>query len=412
MLQKYLQNFKNLPREIWLIAIVTFINRAGTMVIPFLSKYLMDDLGFSYTQIGWVMFSFGIGSLLGTYFSGNISDKIGPYKVMVFSLFGSGLIFIGLQFITSFIFMCAGIMLLTFIADMYRPAMMITLNSFVGVDQRLKALALVRSATNLGFLVGPSLGGLIIFQFGYSLLFYIDGLSCIISIIIFTLLIKEVKILHKLNFEYLKNSRFTPFKDDLYLLNWFIAMLTGIVFFQIFTTLPIYHKDFFNLSELYSGLLLGFNGLLIMFFEIPLVNYIQRKKIHSSVAMTFGLGSMAIGYLLLSFFNHPFVLVLMMVFISFGVMLTFPFASDIVMKRSHKSKEGLFMSIFQMSYGFAHVLSAKTGMEIISTFGYATNWYVNFGICIIAMFLTYLLSINIKKESLQKKNHIIKSFFG
>jgi predicted MFS family arabinose efflux permease len=412
MLNKYLQNFQNLPREIWIIATVTFINRAGTMVIPFLSKYLKEDLFFTYNQIGWIMFAFGIGSLFGTYFSGKIADKIGAYKIMIFSLFTSGLIFIGLQFITSFKLMCACIMLLTFIADMFRPAMMVTLNSYVGVDQRLKALALVRAAVNLGFLIGPALGGIIIFKFGYSLLFYIDGLTCIVSIVIFSFLVKEVKTLHKLNFKHLKISKLAPFEDRLYLLNWFIAMLTGIVFFQIFTTLPLYHEEFFGLTEFHSGLLLAFNGLLILLFEIPLVNYIQRKKIDSSLAITYGLGSMAIGYLLLSIFHHPVVLVVMMIFISFGVMLTFPFASDIVMKRSYKRQEGFFMSIFQMSYGFAHVFSAKTGMEIISTYGYSTNWYINFGISTTAMILAFLLFKFSKKQALRKKEDIVKSIFS
>ncbi|MCB4798380.1 MFS transporter [Neotamlana laminarinivorans] len=412
MLKKYLQNFKNLPREIWIIAIITFINRAGTMVIPFLSKYLKEDLGFSYSQIGWIMFSFGIGSLLGTYLSGKIADKLGAYKVMIFSLFTSGLIFIMLQFIRSFELMCAGVMLLTFIADMFRPAMMVTLNSYVGVDHRLKALALIRAAVNLGFLIGPALGGLIIFKLGYSILFYIDGISCITAILIFAFLIKEVKSPYKLDFKHLKFGKIIPFQDNLFLLNWIIALLTGVVFFQIFTTLPLYHEEFFGLSEFYSGLLLAFNGLLILLFEIPLVNYIQRKKIRSSFALTLGLASMSIAYLLLCIISHPIVLVIMMVFISFGVMLTFPFASDIVMKRSYKRQEGVFMSIFQMSYGFAHVFSAKTGMEVISKFGYQANWFVNFGISIIAMCLAYLLYIYLKKEKIKKHDDIVKSIFG
>ena len=42
-LQKYFNNFKGFSREIWILALITFINRAGTMVLPFLSKYLKED---------------------------------------------------------------------------------------------------------------------------------------------------------------------------------------------------------------------------------------------------------------------------------------------------------------------------------------------------------------------------------
>jgi hypothetical protein len=38
--QRYCNNFRGFSREIWILTLITFINRAGTMVLPFLSKYL------------------------------------------------------------------------------------------------------------------------------------------------------------------------------------------------------------------------------------------------------------------------------------------------------------------------------------------------------------------------------------
>ena len=94
-LQRYINNFKGFRREVWILAIITFINRAGTMVLPFLSKYLKENLHFTYGEVGWIMVSFGIGSMLGSWLGGKLSDKIGFYKVMVFSLFTSGVMFFG-----------------------------------------------------------------------------------------------------------------------------------------------------------------------------------------------------------------------------------------------------------------------------------------------------------------------------
>ena len=413
MFKNYFEKYKDFPREIWILTIITFINRAGTMAIPFLSKYLKDGLGFSYSQIGWIMVFFGIGSLLGTFISGKLSDKIGAYKVMIFSLFVSGLIFIGLQFVTSFSFLCISILFLTTIADMFRPAMMMTINSYVTKEQRLKALALIRSAVNLGFIFGPVLGGLIISGLGYSALFFIDGATCIIAILIFMFYVKEKKALYKLNkFKHLKDDKYAVFKDRPYILHWFITMLTGIIFFQIFTTLPLYHKEQFGFTEFHSGLLLSMNGVLILLFELPIVHYVQEKKIVKIIAVMVGLLTMALGYLILGLVNSPVAVVLMMILMSFGVMLTFPFASGFVMNRSHKRQEGFFMSIFQMSYGFAHVFSAKTGMEIISNYGFNTNWIVNCFIALLAAGLTYVLFLIVKKERASKKKEIIESFFG
>ena len=411
MIKKYLDNFKGFPKEIWILTLITFINRAGTMVVPFLSKYLKEGLGFSYSQIGWIMVFFGIGSLIGTFLSGKISDKIGSYKVMIFSLFMSGLIFIGLQYVKTFSLLCFSIMLLTSVADMFRPAMMITLNSYVTKKQRTKALSLVRSATNLGFLFGPLLGGIIISSLGYDMLFFINGGTCILAVLLFVYFIKEKKLLYKLNFKHLKIDKYAPLKDHPFLLHSFITILTGILFFQIFTTLPIYHREQFGLTEFHSGILLAFNGLLILLFELPIVSYAEKNKIRKTLLIMTGLGLMSFSYLLLATINHPLVLVVMMLFMSFGVMLTFPFASAFVTNRSHKNREGIYMSFFQMSYGFAHVLSAKTGMKIIEIYGFKTNWFLNSIIGIVGVLLSYALYLMVKKEQKKIKENIINSIF-
>ncbi len=73
------------------------------MVVPFLSKYMKDDLHFTYSQIGWIMVCFALGSIIGTWLSGKLIDKIGFYKIMMFSLFASGIIFFALQHLNVFV---------------------------------------------------------------------------------------------------------------------------------------------------------------------------------------------------------------------------------------------------------------------------------------------------------------------
>ena len=83
----YIDNFKGLSLQIWLLSLVTFINRAGAMVIPFLSLYLVKDLGFTKPEVGWIMTAFGLGALTGTWIGGKLTDLIGFYKVIIGSLF-------------------------------------------------------------------------------------------------------------------------------------------------------------------------------------------------------------------------------------------------------------------------------------------------------------------------------------
>jgi len=373
---KYIDNFRGFSREIWILTLITFINRAGTMVLPFLSKYLKEDLHFTYSQVGWIMVSFGCGSIIGSWLGGKLSDKIGFYKIMIFSLLTSGFAFFGLQFITSFEGLLIAMFLIMTVADMFRPAMFVSLGAYAKPENRTRALTLVRLAINLGFAAGPALGGLLIMSVGYKGLFWVDGASCILAILIFWIKVKEKK-----------KSKFTDkdhpgevlthsvFKDTPFWIFLTGTLITGILFFQLFTTIPLYHKEQFNLSEFQTGLLLTLNGILVFFLEMPIVSYIEKHKINKLKVITYGCLAMAISIYLLLVNNWAGILIIMMIFMTFAEMFAFPFSNSFAMSRAPKGHEGRYMAIFTMSYSLAHILSAKTGMEIIDRFSYQTNWF-------------------------------------
>ncbi|WP_163407087.1 MFS transporter [Flavobacterium ajazii] len=412
LLKRYFKNFSQFSVEVKILAITTFINRLGAMVVPFLSKYMLEELHFSYSQIGWVMVFFGTGSFLGTWISGKLSDKIGFYKVMVFSLLASGLIFIGLQFLTDFYSFCAGVLLLTTVADMYRPAMLVSLDTYAGKKERTKALSLIRSMVNLGFMFGPLIGGIIITLFSYNVLFYVDGLTCMLSILLFAFFVKERVLPYKLNkFKFLKEEN-SIFEDKPFLIHLVVTLITGILFFQMFTTLSLYYKEVFNFSSIESGLFLALNGIIILLFELAIVSYVESKNINKLLMVSYGLFSMSVSYLFLLIEHSIIALILMMIFMTIGVMLTFPFANSFVKKRSLKKQEGKFMAVFTMSYSIAHILSTKTGMAIIDTYGYKINWTFLSGLGFVGFILSYRLVFIVKKEKEMIKSKIVQSFFA
>lgn len=412
LLKNYLKNFSQFSVEVKVLAITTFINRIGAMVVPFLSKYMMEQLHFTYSQIGWVMVFFGVGSFIGTWISGKLSDKIGFYKVMVFSLFTSGLIFILLQFLTTFYSFCFGVLLLTTVSDMYRPAMLVSLDTYATKNERTKALSLIRSSVNLGFMFGPLIGGIIITVLDYTFLFYIDGLTCILSILLFAIYVKEKKLPFKLNsFKYLKEGN-SILQDKPFLIHLVVTLITGILFFQMFTTLSLYYKEVFNFSSVESGLFLALNGVLILLFELSIVSYVESKNINKLLMVAYGVLSMSVSYLFLLIEHSIFALIAMMVFMTIGIMLTFPFANSFVKNRSLKKQEGKFMAAFTMSYSVAHILSTKTGMTIVTDYGYKTNWVFLTCLGFVGFLLAYRLVFIVTKESATIKKKIVHSLFA
>lgn len=370
----YINNFRGFTREIWILATITFINRAGTMVLPFLSKYLKEDLHFTYNQVGWIMVAFGFGSMLGSWLGGKLSDKIGFYKIMIFSLFTSGVSLFFVQYITTFGALCVAMFILMTIADMFRPAMFVSLGAYAKPENRTRALTLVRLAVNLGFAAGPALGGLIIMGMGYSGLFWVDGASCIVSISIFALLVKEKKKAdHGDKTESATDTK-SVFHDKIFWVFLFVSFITAMIFFQLFTTLPLYHNEKFGLSEFQTGLLMTLNGLLIFSLEMPTVGFLERKAFPKIRIIIIGSFLMASSFFLLLINFWAGILVVSMVCISIGEVLTFPFSNAFALSRAPRGQEGRYMALYTMSFSLAHIISSKLGFEIITRLGYQINW--------------------------------------
>ena len=239
-------------------------------------------------------------------------------------------------------------------------------------------------------------------QSGYEYIFYADGATCILAIIVFMIFVREKQLPIKTAAERALPKNVSVMKDKPFMLHLVICLITGILFFQIFTTLPLYHKEQFNMSEFDSGLLLSLNGLLLLLFELPIVNYVSRNKINNHRVIFIGLVLMATSFL---FLLYPWegMLIPMMFFMTCGVMLTFPFANSFAMERSYEQREGKYMAAFTMSYSFAHILSAKTGMEIIQNSGYETNWIFMSILGVVGSLLVFKLFAMVEKEELSKQ---------
>jgi predicted MFS family arabinose efflux permease len=400
-LRKYLNNFKGFSREIWILTLVTFINRAGTMVLPFLSKYLKEDLHFSYNQVGWIMVCFGAGSMVGSWLGGKLSDKIGFYRIMIFSLLTSGIALFVMQYITTYFGLCIAMFILMAVADMFRPAMFVSLNVYAKPENRTRALTLVRLAVNLGFAAGPALGGLIIMNIGYKGLFWVDGATCIIAIVIFWMKVQEKKgpLISKEEKQSLEANRESVFKDRPFWIFLICSVISGVLFFQLFTTLPLYHRERFDMTELQTGLLLTMNGIMIFFLEMPIVGYVERNKTDKVKMVTIGCLLMAVSMFLLLFNTWVGILVVMMIFMTFAEMFVFPFSNSFAMSRAPKGHEGRYMAIFTMSYSMAHILSAKMGMGIIDHWGYQANWAFMGTLGVLAFVLGIWTMKLVKKEA-------------
>lgn len=395
----YIENFRGLSREIWLLSLVTFINRAGAMVIPFLSLYLVNNKGFTLPQVGWIMTCFGLGSLAGTWVGGRLTDSIGFYKVIVLSLFLGGFGFIGLQFLDTFYSLCLGIFGLIFVADAYRPAIFVACDAYSKPKNITRSIALIRLAINLGFSIGPLLGGIIIARINYTSLFWIDGITCILASLLLFVILKPKALKEKeVPLKIIKEG-ISPYKNKLYLLLILIMVLSSMLFVQYFSVVPLYYEKVHFLTEDLIGLLLFLNGLLIVFFEMPLVGWLERINISKTMATFWGIVFLALSFIVFNLSDWVGVLVIGMILMTLGEMVGSPFSNALALEMAPKGRKGSYMGLYSMSFSLSHVFGHNTGMNLIATIGYTQTWNVFFMVLLGIALLTLLLWKRLKKYS-------------
>jgi len=78
LIDAYRDAFRGVPRPIWILAAVTLVNRAGTMVMPFLVLYFTTQKGLSKREAGGLLAVYGIGAMFGAYLGGWLTDRIAP----------------------------------------------------------------------------------------------------------------------------------------------------------------------------------------------------------------------------------------------------------------------------------------------------------------------------------------------
>lgn len=381
-LKFYRESFIGFNPQVWYIALATLINRAGTMVIPFLSLYLTENMNFNLSQVGWIMSCFGVGSLIGSWLGGKLSDTIGFYPTMIGSLLATGIGFFLLQYIETFYAFCVAMILLMAVADTFRPAMFVALRTYSKPENRTRAITLIRLAINLGFSAGPAIGGFLIMKMGYAGLFWVDGITCVIaSILLFaTLNKKEAASAHEENKGGPQNS---PYKDIPYLVFLFGTFLVSVSFLQFFSTIPLYFREVHQLQEREIGLLLASNGFLIFLIEMPLIKYFDNPRFSIYRILSFSTFLILFSFLVLNLSLWHGVLVISILFMTFGEMLNFPFMNRFSMERADRGKSGAYMALYTIAFSLSHVVSHNTGMHLIKHFGYNFTWY----------FMTFLLAI-------------------
>ena len=375
--QQYKAAYSGHPKEVWALAILTFINRSGTMVLPFLTVYLTTVLKFSLKEAGVLASAFGFGSFAGSYLGGRLSDRFGANVVIVISLFFSGLLFILLQFAVTFYSLFLLIFITALFGEAYRPAVIASVGNYVPKSKTGRTMSFLRLAINLGMSAAPAFGGFLAASLGYNWLFWIDGLTCIAGAVYFWNVSRNWEI-RKTKTESAPGSEnektvLPPQKNRHYLLFLLATFLMGFGFIQWFHSVPVFIKTEWGFDERYIGVLMAMNSILISLIEMPAIHTIEKAK-KIKVSMLAGLAFIGMSFL-------PFLLPKALIFcfaatllFTLGEIFFLPLNTSVALNMSPLSKRGEYMAWYWMTWSLANITGPSLGLAFVDEFGFSVFW--------------------------------------
>ncbi len=350
------------------------------MVIPFLSMYMSTALHFSKTQVGLVLGCFGLGSVCGSWLGGWLTDRFGSFKVQSVSLLLAIPIFLVLPYFKTFEGLAPMIFILTLIADTFRPANSVSVARYAKPENLTKAYSLNRMAVNLGFSIGPALGGFLA-MISYNWIFYGNAIAAFVAVLVFVYFFKNRKIRTTtkplLSAEKTKQTATqdrNAYLDLPFIVFNIFCCLFSMAFFQLLTTLPLFYKEAKGMSEGAIGLLLGFSGFVIVLFEMILIHGVERRFTPRQVII-YGTAITGLSYLMLNVPLGVSWLYLSIFMLSVGEMLTLPFTATISASRATLNTQGAYMGFNSLAFATANIFSPYLGTYVAEHFGYPTLWY-------------------------------------
>ena len=393
-LQRYRAAYTGLPREVWLLAVVMFVNRAGTMVLPFMTLYLTSQLEMSEALAGRLISVYGLGAVCGAYLGGRLAAKYGAIRLQTVCMFLSVPGFCLIPLGTSWPSIAALLFALSVVAEAVRPANATAITQFTTPENRMRAFALQRLAANLGFSFGPAIGG-VLATIHYGLLFAVDAMTTLAAAVALLMFFRmrriekpaatvaEMPVIHV-----------SPLKDGVFVM-FLLLMLAGMmVFCQFGSTYPLYLRDHFGMNKRSIGLMFAVNTSVIVAVEMLLLDSIK----HWPVVRTIGWGCFlfCLGWGMLPFGDTAAYAVLAMLIVTIGEMLSFAMSTGFVANRSGPGGESAYMGWYMVMFAAASVLGPGVGAAIYQVNPEAV-WYASLAVGVVVLIGFQLLAIRMRE---------------
>lgn len=388
-IEKWKKIYAEYPRVFWILVGITFIDRlGGALIFPFFALYLTAKFGVGMTQVGILLTIFSVSGLSGGVLGGGFSDRVGRKKIVIFGLIATSFtsVLMGVVNSMSLFFLIAAFV---GIMDVGGPARQAMVADILPEKKRAQGYGIMRVVFNLSVVIGPAIGGLIASR-SYLMLFIIDAVISLIAALLVFAYIPET--LPQANAEAVQETVSDTFGgyrqvfgDYLFIAFMVVSVLMGLVYMNLNTTLGVYLRDVFSVSEAGYGSLLSLNALMVVLLQFPITRRIEHKP--PMQMMAFGMILYTIGFAMYGFVSTNFFFALAMVILTTGEMVVAPVSQALVAYFSPEEMRGRYMAIFGIAGAIPFAIGPLlAGLLMDNAANPRSLWFVTGLIGIIATF--------------------------
>lgn len=407
-LKQLIKPYVGLPKEIYVIFVARIINAFGCFVMPLLTIILKDKIGLSEQMVGVYISTTGMLHLPAAMLGGKLADSIGRKKVIIIFDCLAALLYISCGFMKPSITMVYVLMLASASMVTAGPAHDSLIADLTTNKNRQGAYALSYMGWNLGFAIGPVMGGLL-YEKNLSLIFIGDAITALISLTLITLFIKET--IHKTKEEITDEDRIMERREEgsifqvlikRPILIYFAIIICGFnfVYSQWSYLMPLHiisiHPE--NKAEIF-GRIAGINGIVVILFT-PLITYISRN-VKSIRRVVYGGLLYALGFGMLGFYNGLTYFFISTFVFTLGEISLAISTSPFIANHTPASHRGRMSAVIPMIYGLGYTLG-PIGMGQVLRFVNINNaWKIVGGISIVASCFMLILESYERKSKIQ-----------
>jgi predicted MFS family arabinose efflux permease len=362
------RDLAGLPRESWLIALATLVNRAGTMVMPFLVLFLTRDRGLAPSRAGLALAVYGVVALVWAPIVGRLGDGWGQLRVVKVSLFATAAVLLVVPLFHSYLALLGGLVLLALVSEPVRPATLALVSHLAPPARRRQAFALNRLAVNLGMSIGPTIGGFLA-ESSFRLLFWVDAATSLLAAVVLV----AVPFHAPRRFHDPSAVPSGSALRDKKLLYAMLAVLPVVlVFFQHVSTMPLFLVDTLGFRPSLYGGLFAVNTLVIVFAEVRLNSVTSHWPFSRS--LTIGALFSTLGFAALAVARSVPAVVGTVLLWTFGEMVLFPATAAYFSEISPPSQRGEYLGFYTMVFGVAFTAGPWLGTVVLENWGGVALW--------------------------------------